>query len=207
MKSRALPEDFDMTQTLHSPFGNVAHPYSTPLASPAAYTSTFVEGGMIRPLLVDGLRRQSEDDATISPISMGSTFGSYYTPPGSIPASENLSPISPVSERFNSMSSSISQPSPRGTNPFLRSNSFSALYHAPQHVPKLHSHERVSRTRAESLASPLRSSMSYTGNASDYGGSQPIEASTSSQPTQWESQKCDHINTTNMPYSSAFSGQ
>ena len=194
-----------MTQTLHSPFGSLPQPYSTPLASPSSYTSTFAEGGMIRPLLIDEFRRQSEDDATISPISMGSTYGNLYTPPGSIPASENLSPISPVSERFNPMSSSISQTSPRGTNPF-RSNSFSALY-APQHIPKLHSHERVSRTRAESLASPLRSSMSYSANLLDYGGSQSLEASTSSQPAQWDSQKCDHLGTTNMPYSSAFSGE
>ena len=204
MKSRALPEDFDMTQTLHSPFGSLPQPYSTPLASPSSYTSTFAEGG-IRPLLIDEFRRQGEDDATISPISMSSAYGNLYTPPGSIPASENLSPISPISERFNPMSSSISQTSPRGANPF-RSNSFSALY-APQHIPKLHSHERVSRTRAESLASPLRASMSYSANALDYGGSQPLETSTSSPSAQWNSQKCDHVNTTNMPYISAFSGE
>ena len=179
MKSRALPEDFDMTHALHSPFNGVSSSYSTPVVSPASYASTFGDGGMIRPLMMDGLKRQSTDESTISPISMSSA--NYYTPPGSVPASENLSPISPVSERSNFAGPAMSQNSScRGTNPFNRSNSVSTTYHTYPHIPKLQIHDRVSRTRAESLASPLRSSMSYTANASEFGDSQSFDNAMSS---------------------------
>ena len=168
MKSRALPDDFDMTQALHSPFGAsisqpFSQPYSTPIASPASYASSFNDTGMIRPLMINGLRRESEDDSTISPISISSTFSSFYTPPASIPNSENLSPISPVGERAPFMNHSYSQNNSPRSNPFSRSSSFGANFPHP-HIPRLQLHDRVSRTRADSLGSPLRSSMSYTGN-------------------------------------------
>ena len=168
MKSRALPEDFDMTQALHSPFGATmsqpfSQPYSTPIASPASYASTFNDTGMSRPLMINGLRRESDDENTISPISISSQFSSFYTPPGSIPNSENLSPISPVGERAPFMNHSYSQNNSPRSNPFSRSSSFGANFPHP-HIPRLQLHDRVTRTRADSLGSPLRSSMSYTGN-------------------------------------------
>ena len=196
MKSRALPDDFDMTQTLHTPFGIIPQPYSTPLASPASYVTTFADNGALRPLMIDGLRRQSEDEGTISPISMSSNFGNFYTPPASIAASEAMSPISPI-ERGTFANLQLAQAtSPRRANPFMRSSSFSSNVHStPSHIPRLQLHERVARTRAESLASPLRSSMSYTGSAlnygSGYGSSHEPSSASHSQATlsPWEPPK------------------
>lgn len=170
MKSRALPEDFDMTHALHSPFNPginqpYAHSYSTPMQSPASYSSAFNESGLVRPpLIVSGLRRDSEEESTISPISISSTFNTFYTPPGSIAASENMSPVSPSAERAPFNASPYHQGSGhRASNPFSRSGSFSTGIGS--HIPRLHlAHDRFARSRAESLQSPLRTSMSYTGN-------------------------------------------
>ena len=170
MKSRALPEDFDMTHALHSPFNAglnqpYAHQYSTPMHSPASYSSAFNESGLVRPpLMVSGLRRESEDESTISPISISSTFNTFYTPPGSIAASENLSPVTPSADRAPFNPSAYQQGSSnRAPNPFSRSGSFSTGINS--HIPRLHlAHDRLARSRAESLGSPLRASMSYTGN-------------------------------------------
>ena len=204
MKSRALPDDFDMTQALHSPFGAVSQPYSTPTASPSSYAATFTDNGMIRPLIIDGLRRQSEDD-TISPISISSSFGAFYSPPGSMPTSEMMSPVSPVSERSNQMGHSISQnTSPRNTNPFVRSSSYATAYHSHHHVPRLQLHDRATRTRAESLASPLRSSMSYTGNALDYGESHSLNVNVPTLSSQGEDSRSNSFDTSNPVYSAGL---
>ena len=185
MKSRALPDDFDMTQALNSPFGTLPQPYSTPMASPSSFASGFVETGTIRPLMIDSMRRQSEDDITMSPLSINSAYGGFYTPPGSVGASsQNISPaVSPVSERPNLTSHGPAQMhNQRGATQYFRSSSFSTGSRAPQHshpyVPRLQVHDRAGRARAESLASPLRSSMSYSGNALDYSELQQSSAET-----------------------------
>jgi hypothetical protein len=175
LKSRALPEDFDMTQALHSPYGG-QQAIGTPLASPGSYLP-YGEGGIVRPLMGEGIRRPSEDESTISPVSMGSAYGNYFTPPGSAPGSENLSPISTTSDRTHfSTVPQCQTPSPRNTNPFMRSSSFSTAYHPNHHTSRLQMHDRMVRNRAESLASPLRSSMSYSGNALNYGENQHAAA-------------------------------
>ncbi|KAI9732547.1 MAG: hypothetical protein M1834_003882 [Cirrosporium novae-zelandiae] len=172
MKSRALPDDFDMSHALYSPFGG-PHPMGTPLSSPASFGPGFPENALIRPLTMDSIRRQS-DDSTVSPISMGSAYGSSFTPPSSGPPSENISPISTTSDRqaFSTFSGSQTI-SPR--NPFGgRSSSFSVTnpYRTP--IPRLQSHERFARSRAESLASPLRASMSYSTTSPDQDMNQSL---------------------------------
>lgn len=174
LKSRALPEDFDMTQALHSPYGG-QHAIGTPLASPVSYLP-YADGSLVRPLMSEGMRRQSEDESTTSPMSVGSAYGNFFTPPGSAPGSENLSPVSTTSDRTHfSVAPHSQNTSPRNSNPFIRSSSFSTAYHPNPHIPRLQMHDRMvgmGRSRAESLGSPLRSSMSYTGNALDYGENQ-----------------------------------
>ena len=170
-----------MTQALHSPFGasisqSISQNYSTPMISPANYSSAFADNGSIRPpLIMSGLRRDCEDDSTMSPI-MSSNFNSYFTSSGSLSATENLSPISPSGNRAPFMNSGYSQSStPRSSNPFTRSNSFNSSLHP--NVPRLHlPHDRVSRSRADSLSSPLRTSTSYGGH-SDFGTSTASEES------------------------------
>ena len=152
IKSRAPPEDFDTAQALRSAFGGYPRTVETPLISPT-YSATYVDTGMTRTSLIDGFRRQ--DDRTTSPNSMHSVSVNYNTSSSSHPASENLSPISSMSESshiFGPPASQItSQPS---TSPFARSSSFPALYHAYPNIQELQIREEVAKEQANSLASP-----------------------------------------------------
>jgi hypothetical protein len=172
LKSRALPEDFDMAQVLYSPYGSQPPP-GAPLASPSSYFPSH-EAGALRPLVIDNIKRPSDDDYVTSPLSPGSAYGNCFGPTGAGPTSnDSISPVSTASDRaalFTSLSNSQAS-GQRTSNPFTRSSSFSASYpraHHPQ-IPRLQLHDRVSRSRAESLGSPLRTSISYSGNPLDYG--------------------------------------
>ena len=169
IKSRAPPEDFDTAQALRSAFGGYPRSVETPLISPT-YSTTYVDTGMTRTSLIDGFRRQ--DDRTTSPNSMHSVSVNYYTSSSSYPASENLSPVSSMSESshiFGQPASQItSQPS---TSPFARSSSFPALYHGYPNIQELQIREEITKQQASSLASP-RSLDFSTENSPVPGGHQ-----------------------------------
>ena len=152
IKSRAPPEDFDTAQALRSAFGGYPRSVETPLISPP-YSTTFVDTGMTRTSLIDGFRRH--DERTTSPNSMHSVSVNYYTSSSSYPTSENLSPISSMSESshfFGPPAPQItSQPS---TSPFARSSSFPALYHAYPNIQELQIREEVDKQHVSSLTSP-----------------------------------------------------
>jgi hypothetical protein len=158
MRSRALPDDFDMAHALHSPYGS-AHGIGTPMASPGAYTPSFPEGSMMRPLSIDTLRR-GPVDSHLSPTGISPAFGGFtFTPPQS--ATDTLSPTH-ESSPFGFPSAPLDT-SPRTSNPFSSSVSASPAYAAHHNIPRLSLHaDRIARSRAESLSSPLRASMSYT---------------------------------------------
>lgn len=162
MRSRALPDDFDMTQALHSPFGAAGHGVGTPLASPAAnFSPSFPEGNMVRPLSLDTIRRFPEGQQ-MSPGGIPPPFGGYsFTPPQS--ATDTSSPVSATGEPNPFAYSQSMDSSPRRPNPFVGPPvpSPSSFPQYPQ-VPRLQLHDRMARTRAESLCSPLRTSMSYS---------------------------------------------
>lgn len=181
LKSRALPEDFDMTQALHSPYGGQPG-LGTPVASPITYFPPYHENSMIRPLVAEGPRRHNEDEHVTSPLSIPSTYTNFFTPPASSTTSEALSPISTTSDRthFATMHNSLNT-SPRTNNPFGRSTSFSTYQHAGAQIPRLQIHDRNNRSRAESLASPLRTSMSYT--------VAPMDHSSSAMPPPYDSRR------------------
>ncbi|CAN9080695.1 unnamed protein product [Alternaria alternata] len=91
MRSRALPDDFDMASALHSPFGN-SHGLGTPLASPGSYNPSFSENNMMRPLSIDTFRR-GPLDSHMSPTGISPAFGGFtFTPPQS--ATDTISPVS-----------------------------------------------------------------------------------------------------------------
>jgi hypothetical protein len=166
MRSRALPDDFDMTQALHSPFGASAHGVGTPLTSPTSYTPTFPEGNMIRPLSIDTLRRVPEH---LSPTGISPAFGGFtFTPPQS--ATDTLSPVSASPDSFQFPPAPIDT-SPRRSNPFTGSVTSGPATYGSHHpnIPRLQLHDRINRTRSESLHSPLRTTMTYDGslNGSD----------------------------------------
>ncbi|KAF2204811.1 homeobox-domain-containing protein [Delitschia confertaspora ATCC 74209] len=171
MRSRALPEDFDMAQALQSPFGN-GHGLGTPLTSPGSYTPGFPEGNMMRPLSIDTLRR-GPMESHISPTGISPAFGGFtFTPPQS--ATDTLSPVSNGHDGspFGFPSSQM-EGSPRRSNPFSMPISSAPAYAAHNSMPRLSIHaDRIARSRAESLQSPLRTSMNYTnGNDSGLNGS------------------------------------
>lgn len=159
MRSRALPDDFDMAQALHAPFGNT-HGLGTPLASPAAFGQGFPDSTMMRPLSIDTLRRATLD-SHMSPTGISPAFGGFtFTPPQS--ATDTLSPVSAHDSPFGFPSAPLDT-SPRTSNPFSIPVSTPTSYSSQHSIPRLALHaDRITRTRAESLNSPLRTSMSYS---------------------------------------------
>lgn len=161
MRSRALPDDFDMTQALHSPFGAAGPGVGTPLASPAAnFSPSFPEGHMVRPLSLDTIRRYPEGPQ-MTPGGVPPPYGGYsFTPPQS--ATDNSSPVSATGEPSPyAYSSQSMDSSPRRSIAFGGPGSSPSYPQYPQ-VPRLQVQDRMGRTRAESLCSPLRTSMSYS---------------------------------------------
>ena len=172
MKMRAVPDDFDTVQALHSPYGAV-HGIGTPMQSPVDYVPAFTDH-MMRPLMVDNLRR-NETDEHMSPTGLSPGFGHVsFASGGSMGTPDVLSPLSLNSNDryFPSHLSSPMSAGPRSSNTFDRQNSFQALSNPRQHVRPLQPlqlRETMSRSRSDSLQSPLRSSMSWKGETLDYG--------------------------------------
>lgn len=179
MRSRALPDDFDMAQALHAPFGNT-HGLGTPLASPAAFAQGFPEGTMMQPLSIDTLRRATLD-SHMSPTGISPAFGGFaFTPPQS--ATDTLSPVSAHESPFGFPSAPLDT-SPRTSNPFSIPVSTPTSYSSQHNIPRLALHaDRITRTRAESLNSPLRTSMSYTHGSDSIHASLDTTSSDASRP-------------------------
>ncbi|KAL4803935.1 hypothetical protein BDV18DRAFT_33450 [Aspergillus unguis] len=98
LKSRALPDDFDTTQVLRTPFGS--------------------KGAEGPGLLTDGLSRLNDDEYMISPLSSASTNGPGYQSATSDRGFES----------YQNRGAAATVPdlrSNRGTYPFPRSSSFS----------------------------------------------------------------------------------
>ncbi|KAE8444416.1 hypothetical protein EG329_000616 [Mollisiaceae sp. DMI_Dod_QoI] len=171
MKMRAVPDDFDNVQALHSPYGAV-HGVGTPMQSPVDFVPAYADH-MMRPLMVDTMRRNDNDDH-MSSSGLSPAFGHVgFAHGGSMGTPDVLSPLSlNSSDRY--YSSHLSSPmsaGPRSSNPFDRQNSYQTLSHSRQHVRPLQPlqlRETMSRSRSESLNSPLRSSMSWKGETIDY---------------------------------------
>ncbi len=108
---------------------------------------------MTRTSLIDSFRRQ--DDRTTSPNSMHSVSVNYYTSSSSYPASENLSPVSSMSESSHFFGPPASQIAGQSSaSSFARSSSFPALYHGYPNISELQIREEVAKQQANSLASP-----------------------------------------------------
>ncbi|KAF2085002.1 homeobox-domain-containing protein, partial [Saccharata proteae CBS 121410] len=161
MRSRALPDDFDMTQALHSPFG-AGHAIGTPLTSPGTFAPAYPEGSMVRPgpLSLDTFRRQSEG-MHLPPSGVSPAFGNFgFTPPQS--TTDSMSPADTTSFSYPP---SAMDASPRRPNPFAAAGSSPTGFTSHASIPRLQLHDRISRTRADSIQSPLRTSISYSSDA------------------------------------------
>jgi len=174
MKMRAVPDDFDNVQALHSPYGAV-HGVGTPMQSPVDFVPGYADH-MMRPLMVDTMRRNENDDH-MSPTGISPAFGHVAFAGGSMGSPDILSPLS-LNSQDRYYSSHLSSPmstGPRSSNPFDRQNSYQALSHSRQHVRPLQPlqlRETMSRARSDSIQSPLRSSMSWKGETLDYNSYQ-----------------------------------
>ncbi|OJJ46375.1 hypothetical protein ASPZODRAFT_1956626 [Penicilliopsis zonata CBS 506.65] len=141
LKSRALPDDFDTTKVLRTPFdhksgadGSVSSP-GNPM--PASHDTG------LKMLLTDGLQGPHEDDYMISPLSAASAGGNYF--PSGTP--DGLSRA------------------PRSTFPFPRSSSFSDAATQPPSFMHGLQLNRFSRTMTTPMAP---SQMPYASNVMNY---------------------------------------
>ncbi|KAI1366580.1 hypothetical protein F5Y08DRAFT_129557 [Xylaria arbuscula] len=177
VKMRAVPDDFDNVQALHSPYGAV-HALGTPMTPPVDFGSSSFTDHIMRPLLVDTMRRDSDDH--ISPTGLSPAFGNIgFTPSGTMTSSDILSPLSPSSNERGYYSSHPSSPfgGSRASNPFGRQGHLDTgnqLHTQPRQqirpLQPLSLRETMSRSRSDNLQSPLRSSMSWKGDSIDYAG-------------------------------------
>ncbi|KAI0471917.1 hypothetical protein GGR56DRAFT_97781 [Xylariaceae sp. FL0804] len=178
IKMRAVPDDFDNVQALHSPYGAV-HPIGTPMTPPVDFGSSSYDH-IMRPLMVDTMRR-NEGDEHMSPTGLSPSYGGIgFTPAGTMGNSDILSPLSTSSSSNDRgyYSSHLSSPiggGSRTTNPFARQSSLEAgvpVHSQPRQgirpLQPLQLRETMSRSRPDSLQSPLRSSMSWKGDSIDY---------------------------------------
>jgi hypothetical protein len=167
MRSRALPDDFDMTQALHSPFGTIQNVNSS-LSSPGGYNA-ISDGNMIRPLSLDSLRRVP-DGPHMSPIP---GYGGFqFTPPQSV--TDGLSPVSPAGPDSPFSTYSPTLDGQRRGNPFAGGLSSPSTFTSHPQIPRLQMHDRDPRNRADSLNSPLRPNLSYTGQDGMNSPSSPM---------------------------------
>ncbi|KAK5663109.1 hypothetical protein OQA88_6525 [Cercophora sp. LCS_1] len=187
IKMRAVPDDFDNVQALHSPYGAV-HGLGTPITSPVDFGgSAYGDHMMGRPLMVDVRRPDGEDH--LSPTGLSPAFGSIgFNPSATLSTPDILSPMSTGSGDRYGYSSHLSGPlsaGPRTSNPFARQTSLDSSMqmhssHSRQQIRPLQPlqlRETMNRSRSDTLQSPLRSSMSWKGDAIDYttyhGGNSP----------------------------------
>lgn len=178
MKSRALPENFDMTPSLHSNYGS-APGGITPGASPASYGTVIHQPGHIRPLTLDTLRRGEMGPSYISPTGIPPGMTSMaYTPPHS--ATDTMSPVSrPPEGAAYGYTPRSNLDSPQRAM-FPGPPSYASQYSQP---PRLPVHDRFRRASGETAtSSPLRSSMSY-GSLSGESSQHPSEARTPGIPS------------------------
>lgn len=156
MKSRALPEDFPIVQTLHPTYARGM--IGTPIASPTEYSPTTSGrvgyGHRPDPL---GRRHLNDDEIAVSPTTPG--YGGMTFAPNTPTTGEMMSPVS-TGERSGYMGGYMTAPlgpQQRG-NPFSRGND---PYRAHPSVPRLQLHDN-SRSVGENAGSPLATSTTYS---------------------------------------------
>lgn len=184
MRMRAVPDDFDNVQALHSPYGATNQGLSTPMQSPVDYSQPhYGDPTMMRPLMtVDTMRRQQSNEH-MSSTGLSPAFGmvGFSQGPGigSMTSPDVLSPLSMNAGDGYYPHPSPASSGPRTANPFAtRQNSIDNSYQMqqrppPQRIMPLQLRDTMLRARPESLQTPLRSSMSWTGDSLDYANYQP----------------------------------
>jgi hypothetical protein len=114
-----------------------------------------------------------------------------------------LSPLSlnSADRYYPSHLSSPLSAGPRSSNPFERQNSYQTVSHSRQHVRPLQPlqlRDTLSRSRSDSIQSPLRSSMSWKGETLDYGNYQTGQPSPQLTGRQQSVYQPDQMGTSNV---------
>lgn len=190
---RAVPDDFDNVQALHSPYGAV-HGLGTPMGSPVGFGPGGYPDHMMRSSLVVDVRRAEGGDAMSSTGLSPAFNGIGFTSAASMSNPDLMaSPMPHESGDRYDYSGQLTPMSggPRTSNPFTRQSSLDGSsipmhsQHARQPVRPLQPlqlRETLNRSRSGGLDSPLRSSMSWKGDAIDYTSYQAGGGSNSPQP-------------------------
>ncbi|RJE27392.1 homeobox transcription factor [Aspergillus sclerotialis] len=165
LKSRALPDGFDTTQVLRTPFDN--KPTSEAFAQ-RSYMASNTDPNSLKMLLTGGLQRPSDDDYVVSPLSSTSANGNYF--PSSTPhkGSESF----PQSGSRVAVPERISELQRDNHNlPFTKSSSFSEACAQPPLFPtEAHPSNGFSRSGVEPLTHP---GIAYARRVVDYGAARP----------------------------------
>jgi hypothetical protein len=154
----------------------------------------------------------------MSPTGLSPAFGNIgFNHSGTMSNPDILSPLSPTSNDRYAYGSHLSTPlsaGPRTSHPFARQNSLdtSMQMHNRQQIRPLQPlqlRETMSRSRSDNLQSPLRSSMSWKGDAIDYtyqGGSHSPQLGGRDQSV-YQSQQMGGNSSGNLGYdSNSYSG-
>ncbi|KAJ5161456.1 hypothetical protein N7492_006848 [Penicillium capsulatum] len=146
LKSRALPDDFDTTKVLRTPF-ECRSASQTPFASPQDYGLSNPDFVALRGLRTDGFHRANEDDYSVSPMTSASTAGPYISSAGQ-GRNDGLPPSGAI---FNRPAASVSMSdlhrTIRSDYPITRSSSLSDTTSQP---PSFHPSIPVSNRFASS---------------------------------------------------------
>lgn len=81
LKSRTLPEDFDKTKVLRTPFESRSNG-QTPIASPHSFGAPNPDFAALRALRTDFFHRPSDEEYLVSPLSSATTAGTYMSSAG-----------------------------------------------------------------------------------------------------------------------------
>lgn len=204
MRSRAMPEDFDTTQALHSPFGNQQPLPGSSFSSMGPY-SVYGEHGGPQPLILDTARGVAEYDQYSQQYadSTGASpaLGSFaFTPPST--GSDHISPapsnnMSPYGMQHHS-TYDTARHGPSGLATFEHGYL--------QHPQRLSIREHVNRTYGEATISPLRASVSHsaTGPMSGQPNSLPERVASFSDHTSYDHQPSQPPRSVGVTESSAY---
>ena len=143
LKSRALPDDFDMAQALHSPYGNCPNPADAPLPSPVDYSRQETDLLPGSPMTADGFKTY-DDEYVTSPLSATSAWHGYFSGHSVNATRPDMSPTHPSQTS-----------SPVQANPYMRPCSFpNASQPLPPPLQSIHFADGPARPRTVSLNSP-----------------------------------------------------
>lgn len=162
LKSRALPEDFDIGHVLNQPYSSRPSDHS-PLPAPHGHGSTLPGVSITKPLLLNATTRPNGDEYSMAPSSAPSIYGNYGSTPASLNAHET-SPLTRSDRSFNTASRLRERAgSQTDIGSLTRTQGFSSTY-ARSWLPvqRLQLQQTDTKSRENPVASPLRTSISYS---------------------------------------------